>query len=77
MIQETQYCKTQMINCTNTYSLLIFCLEDDGKTMDIFYLDFTKMFDTISHSILLEKQAVRVLDRNTVSWVKNWLDSWD
>jgi len=45
--------------------------------MDIFYLDFTKMFDTISHSILLEKQAVRVLDRNTLSWVKNWLDSWD
>ena len=45
--------------------------------MDIFYLDFSKMFDTISHSILLEKQAVRVLDRNTLCWVKNWLDGWD
>lgn len=46
MIQETQYCKTQMINCTSTYSLLIFCLENEVKIMDSFYLDFTKIFDT-------------------------------
>lgn len=72
MIQETQYCKTQMINCTNTYNLLIFCLENEVKAMDTFYLDFTKIFDTISHSVVLEKLTACGSDRNTVCWVKNW-----
>ncbi|NXE39502.1 POLR protein, partial [Ptilorrhoa leucosticta] len=34
----------------------------------------SKAFDTVSHSILLEKLAARGLDRCTLCWVKNWLD---
>ncbi|KAJ7408522.1 hypothetical protein BTVI_59363 [Pitangus sulphuratus] len=34
----------------------------------------TTAFDTLSHSILLEKLAAYDLDRCTLSWVKNWLD---
>ncbi|KAK4831429.1 hypothetical protein QYF61_017560, partial [Mycteria americana] len=33
-----------------------------------------KAFDTVSHSIVLEKLAVHGLDRCTFRWVKNWLD---
>ncbi|NXY41992.1 RTJK polymerase, partial [Ceuthmochares aereus] len=33
-----------------------------------------KAFDTVTHSILLEKLAAAGLDRNTLCWVKNWLD---
>ncbi|NXI26968.1 RTJK polymerase, partial [Sterrhoptilus dennistouni] len=34
----------------------------------------SKAFDTVSHSILLEKLAAWGLDRSTLCWVRNWLD---
>ncbi|KAK4806762.1 hypothetical protein QYF61_005558 [Mycteria americana] len=49
-------------------------LVDEGKAVDVVYLDFSKAFDTVSHSILLEKLAAHGLDRCTLRWVKNWLD---
>ncbi|KAF1651915.1 RNA-directed DNA polymerase from mobile element jockey, partial [Eudyptes chrysocome] len=53
------------------------CLVDEGKAVDVVYLDFSKAFDTISHSILLEKLVAHGLDRLwTLRWVKNWLDGW-
>ena len=42
--------------------------------MDVVYLDFSKAFDMVSHSILLEKLAAHGLDRCSLCWVKNWLD---
>ncbi|KAK4826857.1 hypothetical protein QYF61_011725 [Mycteria americana] len=41
---------------------------------DVVYLDFSKAFDTVSHSILLEKLPAHGLDNHTLHWVKNWLD---
>ncbi|GAB0206371.1 mitochondrial enolase superfamily member 1 [Grus japonensis] len=46
---------------------------DEGKAVDIVYLDFSKAFDTISHSILLEKLAAHGSDGCMLCWVKNWL----
>ncbi|NXD85507.1 RTJK polymerase, partial [Halcyon senegalensis] len=34
----------------------------------------SKAFDTVPHSILLDKLTARGLDRYTLHWVKNWLD---
>ncbi|KAK4809003.1 hypothetical protein QYF61_024984 [Mycteria americana] len=50
------------------------CQVDEGKAVDVVYLDFSKAFDTVSHSILLEKLAAHGLDGCTLRWVKNWLD---
>ncbi|KAK4827896.1 hypothetical protein QYF61_022319 [Mycteria americana] len=50
------------------------CLVDEGKAVDVVYLDFSKAFDTVSHSIFLEKLAAHGLDGCTLRWVKNWLD---
>jgi len=50
------------------------CLVDEGKAVDVIYLDFSKAFDTVSHSILLQKLAAHGLDMFTLRWVKNSLD---
>jgi len=50
------------------------CLVDEGKPVDVTYVDFRKASDTISHRTLLEKLASHGLDRCTLHWVKNWLD---
>ncbi|KAK4805288.1 hypothetical protein QYF61_004853 [Mycteria americana] len=49
-------------------------LVDEGKAVDVVYLDFSKAFDMVSHSILLEKLAAHGLDGCPLHWVKNWLD---
>ena len=37
------------------------------------YLDFSKVFDTASHSILVMKLKKCGIDEWTVRWVENWL----
>ncbi|RMC21781.1 hypothetical protein DUI87_02650 [Hirundo rustica rustica] len=54
--------------------ILVTHLVDAGKAVDVVYLDFSKAFDTVSHSILLNKLAARGLDKSTLRWVRNWLD---
>jgi len=43
--------------------------------VDVVYLDFSKAFVTVPHSILLEKLAAHGLDGCTLRWIKNWLNS--
>jgi len=45
-------------------------LVDKEKVVDVVYLDFSKVFDTVSHSIHLEKLAGHGLDKHTLHWVK-------
>ncbi|KAK4828082.1 LOW QUALITY PROTEIN: hypothetical protein QYF61_023142, partial [Mycteria americana] len=63
-------CLTNLISFYDKVTRLV----DEGKAVDVVYLDFSKAFDTVSHSILLEKLAAHGLDRCTLRWVKNWLD---
>jgi len=41
-------------------------LEDEGKAVDVIYLDFSKALDMVPHSILLEEPAARGLDGCTL-----------
>jgi len=47
---------------------------DEGKAMDVVYLDFSKAFDTVSHNILLGKLRKCGLDEWSVRWIENWLN---
>ena len=58
------------------YYDLVTRLVDEGKAVYVVYLDFSKAFVTGSHSILLQKLAVRGLDRYTLGWVRNCLEGW-
>ncbi|PKU40409.1 rna-directed dna polymerase from mobile element jockey-like [Limosa lapponica baueri] len=48
--------------------------QDRGKAVDVICLDFGKAFDTVPHSILLEKLVNHGIDKCTLRWIKNWLD---
>ncbi|KAK4814215.1 hypothetical protein QYF61_012554 [Mycteria americana] len=65
-------CLTNLISFYDKVTHLV----DEGKAVDVVYLHFSKAFDRVSHSILLEKLAAHGLDGCTLRWVKNWLDGW-
>ena len=44
-----------------------------GTHVSRFYLDFSKAFDTVSHSILTAKRRECGLDDQVVRWTANWL----
>ncbi|CAM5173164.1 unnamed protein product [Eretmochelys imbricata] len=49
---------------------------DEGKAVDVLFLDFSKAFDMVSHSILVSKLRKYGLDECTIRWVESWLDCW-
>ena len=49
---------------------------DEGKAVDVVYLDSSKASDTVLHYILVEKLAAHCLDEYVLHWVKHWLDGW-
>ena len=51
-------------------------LVDGGKGVDIIFLVFSKTFDTVPHSIFLDKLSSCDMSRFVVHWVKNWLNGW-
>ncbi|NXM07615.1 PO22 protein, partial [Tyrannus savana] len=57
-------CLTNLISFYDQVTHLV----DKGKAVDVVYLDFSKAFDTVSHSILLEKLAAHGLDRGALCW---------
>jgi len=63
-------CLTNLISCCDQVTHLA----DEGKPVDVLYLDFSKAFDTFPHSILLEKLAAHGLDGCILRWIKNWMD---
>ncbi|PKU41508.1 rna-directed dna polymerase from mobile element jockey-like [Limosa lapponica baueri] len=67
--KKNRSCLTNLISFYDKVTHLV----DEEKAVDVVYLDFSKAFDTISHSILLKKLATHGLDGYTLCWVKNWL----
>jgi len=65
-----RFCLTNLISFYDQVT----CLVGEGKAVDVVYLDFSKAFDTVSHSILPEKPAAHGLDGCTLHWIKNWLN---
>ena len=65
-------CLTNLISFYDPVTRLL----DEGKAVDVVYLDFSKAFDAVSHSILLEKLAACGFDWYTLSWMARLRERW-
>jgi len=61
-----------LINLISVHEKVIH-LVDKGKPIDAIFLDFSKVFDTVSHSILLNEMPNIQLDKYKTQRVNNWL----
>ncbi|GAB0176166.1 mitochondrial enolase superfamily member 1 [Grus japonensis] len=76
MIGKSQHRFTKEKSClTNLITLYnkITSSVNIRRVVDIVYLDFSKAFDTVSQSVLLDKLARYRLDKWSAKWVGNWL----
>jgi len=77
VIRSSQHGFTKGKSCLT--NLIAFCDDmtgwvDEGRAIDVVYLDFSKAFDTVSHNVLLGKLRKRGLDEWSVRWIENWLN---
>jgi len=63
-------CLTSLISFYDRVTHLV----EEGKAVDVVYLDFSKTFDTVLQCILLQKLAARGLDGCALHLVKNRLN---
>ena len=46
---------------------------DDGDSVDVLYLDFSKAFDKVNHQMLLAKLAAAGVEGKLLAWLEDWL----
>lgn len=47
---------------------------DEGRAVDVVYMNFSKAFDSVCHDILRGKLRERGLDEWTLTWIENYLN---
>ena len=66
---KNKSCQTNLLEFLDKVSQVV----DDGKAMDVVYLDFSKAFDKISHSKLLSKLEDHGIGGKVRDWIESWL----
>jgi len=47
--------------------------KDEGRTVDVVYMDFSKVFDKVPHGRLMQKVGRHGIEGNLAVWIRNWL----
>jgi len=77
VIRNSQHGFTKGKSCLT--SLIAFCdgmtgWVDEGRAVNVVYLDVSNAFDTVSHNILIGKLRKCRLDEWSVRWIENWVN---
>ena len=62
-------CLTNLIEYLDVLTKLV----DEGHSVDVVYLDFSKAFDKVPHARLLEKLAACGVGGRLLAWIRAWL----
>lgn len=62
-------CTTNLLEFLETLTTA----QDEGKAIDVIYLDFAKAFDKVPHRRLLEKFKAHSVEGNVLCWIESWL----
>ena len=46
---------------------------DEGRAVDVVYMDFSKAFDKVPHGRLVQKVGSHGIKGEVARWVENWL----
>lgn len=68
---KSKSCLSNLISFYNKAT----CLADEEKAMGIIFLNFSEDFDTITHTILLDKFSTCEINQFMLCWVMYWLSS--
>jgi len=63
---------TNLINLCDEVTSLV----DEGRAVDVAYLDFRKAFHAVCYKLLVDKLLICGLDKQTVRRVENCWKSW-
>ncbi len=66
---KNRSCQTNLLEFMDKILQLV----DEGKPVDIFYLDFAKAFDRISHKKLIQKLEMYGISGKIKNWIQEWL----
>jgi len=78
VIRSRQHGFTKGKSClTNSVTFYneIYSLVDEGRAVHIPHLDFSKVFNAVSHNTLIDKLRKYGLDELIVMWTENWLNT--
>ena len=76
LLNKSQHGFMKSRSCqTNLLEFMDFVTEkiDNGESVDIVYLDYSKAFDKISHQKLITKLKAHGISGKVADWVKEWL----
>jgi hypothetical protein len=76
LIKDTQHRFMPGRSCASNLAIFLDMATkviDEGKSADIFYLDFAKAFDKVPHQRLMIKVRAKGIDGKVGRWLEEWL----
>ena len=76
LLHDTQHGFMKRRSCTTNlleFLEVMTTLHDEGKPIDVVYLDFSKAFDKVPHRRLLAKLEAHGLGGSLLAWMREWL----